>query len=111
MRKLERAPSFCGSSSRSSPRSTLTTRRALGHEVSAIIERGYAIDRSEFEQTLGCCAAAVFDHRGMPIAADQRLGAGRPRPDAHGEGGARRSRATARAISERLGFRGALPGP
>ena len=84
--------------------STLTSARAVRRDVAEIRERGYATDRSEFEPTLGCCAAAVFDHRGMPIAAISVSGPAErvlPRIDHLGALVA----ATARAISERLGYR------
>lgn len=41
----------------------------LRMDLHATEQRGYAIDRSEFERTLACCAAVVFDHRNMPVAA------------------------------------------
>jgi DNA-binding IclR family transcriptional regulator len=84
--------------------STLTSARAVRRDVAEIRERGYAIDRGEFEQTLGCCAAAVFDHRGIPIAAISVSGPAErvlPRIDHLGPLVA----ATARAISEHLGYR------
>ncbi len=48
---------------------TITSPAALDREIAEIRARGFALDRSEFEATLACCAAAVFDHRGLPVAA------------------------------------------
>lgn len=48
---------------------TIVDKDALERTLRSIQERGFADDRSEFEQTLACCAAAVFDHRAIPVAA------------------------------------------
>lgn len=83
--------------------STITDREALKREVAEIRARGYARDDSEFEATLACCAAPVFDHRGMPVAAISASG-----PVERVEGRTveigEAVRAAAREISERLGF-------
>jgi DNA-binding IclR family transcriptional regulator len=82
---------------------TIVSLSALEREVAEIRSRGYAIDNSEFEATLGCAAAAIFDHRGQPVAAISVSGpAERVLPQIERIGGLVAT--TARAISERLGF-------
>lgn len=83
--------------------STITSPIALDREIANIRARGYALDRGEFEATLACCSAAVFDHRGLPIAAISVSGpAERVSPQFERIGSLVVD--TARAISERLGF-------
>ncbi len=48
---------------------TIVDKAALERALVGIQKRGYADDCREFEQTLACCAAAVFDHRAVPVAA------------------------------------------
>jgi IclR family transcriptional regulator, acetate operon repressor len=48
---------------------TIVDADALERSLINIQKRGFADDRREFEQTLACCAAAVFDHRAVPVAA------------------------------------------
>src|SRR6204780_4983634 len=48
---------------------TVVKKAALERALVEIQKRGFADDRREFEQTLACCAAAVFDHRSVPVAA------------------------------------------
>jgi IclR family transcriptional regulator, acetate operon repressor len=48
---------------------TIVDPDALERSLLNIQKRGFADDRREFEQTLACCAAAVFDHRAIPVAA------------------------------------------
>jgi IclR family acetate operon transcriptional repressor len=48
---------------------TIVDKTAFERSLIAIQQRGFADDRREFEQTLACCAAAVFDHRAVPVAA------------------------------------------
>ena len=82
---------------------TITSPAALDREVADIRARGYSLDRSEFEATLACCAAAVFDHRGQPVAAISVSGpAERVTPQFERFGPL--VAGTARAISERLGY-------
>jgi DNA-binding IclR family transcriptional regulator len=82
---------------------SLTSPAALEREIAEIRGRGYAVDRGEFEPTLACCAAAVFDHRGLPVAAISVSGpAERVSPQLDRIGGLVAD--TARAISARLGF-------
>ena len=64
---------------------TIVDKAAFERSLLAIRQRGFAADRREFEQTLACCAAAVFDHRAVPVAAisvsgpaDRILGQYRP---------------------------------
>jgi DNA-binding IclR family transcriptional regulator len=84
---------------------TITSPAALDRDIAEIRARGYSIDRSEFEATLACCAAAVFDHRGLPVAAISVSGpAERVSPQFERIGGMVSN--TARAISIRLGFVG-----
>jgi DNA-binding IclR family transcriptional regulator len=82
---------------------TITSAAALDREIAEIRARGYAVDRGEFEATLACCAAAVFDHRRLPVAAISVSGpAERVMPQLERIGGLVAD--TARAISARLGF-------
>jgi IclR family transcriptional regulator, acetate operon repressor len=48
---------------------TIVDKAAFERSLTMIRQRGFADDRREFEQTLACCAAAVFDHRAVPVAA------------------------------------------
>ena len=81
---------------------TITSPAALDREIADIRARGFALDRSEFEATLACCAAAVFDHRGLPVAAISVSGpAERVTPQFDRIGALVAN--TAKAISERLG--------
>jgi IclR family acetate operon transcriptional repressor len=48
---------------------TIVDPDALERNLINIQKRGFADDAREFEQTLACCAAAVFDHRAVPVAA------------------------------------------
>lgn len=83
--------------------STITSAVALDREIAEIKARGYSVDRSEFEATLACTAAAVFDHRRQPVAAISVSGpAERIMPQVDRIGGLVAD--TAKAISERLGF-------
>jgi DNA-binding IclR family transcriptional regulator len=82
---------------------TITSAAALEREIADIRARGYAVDRGEFEPTLACAAAAVFDHRRLPVAAISVSGpAERVSPQLDRIGGLVAD--TARAISARLGF-------
>ena len=75
---------------------------ALRKEIAATQARGYSIDRSEFEPTLACCAAAVFDHRQMPVASISVSGvAERILPQIERLG--QMTKTAAAAISARLG--------
>lgn len=47
---------------------TIVDKAAFERSLITIQRRGFADDRREFEQTLACCAAAVFDHRAVPVA-------------------------------------------
>ena len=81
---------------------TITSTTALEREMAEIRRRGYSIDDGEFEATLACCAAAVFDHRGQPVAAISVSGpVERVSPQIERIG--RLVADTARAISQRLG--------
>lgn len=89
--------------------STITTPEALERDIVAIRARGYAIDDREFEATLACCAAAVFDHRGVPVAAISVSGpAERVLPQIERIG--RLVAGAGRSISQRLGFLGTYLG-
>ena len=48
---------------------TIVDKDALERGLISVQKRGFADDSREFEQTLACCAAAVFDHRAVPVAA------------------------------------------
>jgi IclR family acetate operon transcriptional repressor len=82
---------------------TIVDRAALERELDRIQKRGFAADRREFEQTLACCAAAVFDHRAVPVAAISASGPAERILAKFDRIGAEVA-AAARAISERLGF-------
>jgi IclR family acetate operon transcriptional repressor len=82
---------------------TLVNRTALERGVVEIQKRGFADDRREFEQTLACCAAAVFDHRSVPVAAISVSGPADRILAKFDRIGAEVAVA-ARAISERLGY-------
>jgi IclR family acetate operon transcriptional repressor len=82
---------------------TIVDKEALERTLIAVQKRGYADDRREFEQTLACCAAAVFDHRAVPVAAISVSGPAErilAKFDRIGDEVA----AAARAISARMGF-------
>src|SRR5262245_24597693 len=82
---------------------TITSAAALDKEIAEIRGRGYAFDRGEFEPTLACAAAAVFDHRRLPVAAISVSGpAERVAPQLERIGSLVAD--TAKAISARLGF-------
>lgn len=82
---------------------TITSAAALDREIAEIRARGYAFDRGEFEATLACAAAAVFDHRRLPVAAISVSGpAERVAPQLDRIGSLVAD--TARAISARLGY-------
>jgi DNA-binding IclR family transcriptional regulator len=84
---------------------TIISAARLDREIGEIQARGYAVDRGEFEATLACAAAAVFDHRGLPVAAISVSGpAERVMPQLDRIGGLVAD--AARAISSRLGFVG-----
>ena len=76
---------------------------ALERALAAIERRGFADDRREFEQTLACCAAAVFDHRAVPVAAISVSGPAE-RIDSKFDRIGEEVRSVAHAISARLGF-------
>jgi DNA-binding IclR family transcriptional regulator len=85
---------------------TIVDKGALERGLVSVQKRGFADDRREFEQTLACCAAAVFDHRAVPIAAISVSGPAErimAKFDRIGEEVA----IAARAISARLGYIGA----
>jgi IclR family acetate operon transcriptional repressor len=82
---------------------TIVDKEALERALTAVQKRGFADDRREFEQTLACCAAAVFDHRSVPVAAISVSGPAErilAKFDRIGDEVA----AAARAISARMGF-------
>jgi DNA-binding IclR family transcriptional regulator len=82
---------------------TIVDPSALKREIEAIQQRGFAMDLREFEPSLACTASAVFDHRAVPVAAISASGlAERVMP--HIDQIGNRVAATARAISERLGY-------
>lgn len=82
---------------------TIIDRDALERTLVSIQQRGFADDRREFEQTLACCAAAVFDHRAIPVAAISVSGPAERILARLDPIGAEVLKA-ARAISARLGF-------
>jgi IclR family acetate operon transcriptional repressor len=82
---------------------TVVNKAAFERGLIEIQKRGFADDRREFEQTLACCAAAVFDHRAVPVAAISVSGPADRILAKFDRVGAEVS-AAARAISERLGY-------
>jgi IclR family acetate operon transcriptional repressor len=82
---------------------TIVDKAALERGLAEIQKRGFADDRREFEQTLACCAAAVFDHRSVPVAAISVSGPA-DRILAKFDRVGTEVAAAARDISERLGF-------
>jgi DNA-binding IclR family transcriptional regulator len=48
---------------------TLATRQTLQEDLTRICSRGYSIDNEENELGVRCVGAALFDHKGYPIAA------------------------------------------
>jgi IclR family acetate operon transcriptional repressor len=84
---------------------TIVDREAFERALAAIAARGFADDNREFEQTLACCAAAVFDHRAVPIAAISVSGPAE-RILAKFERIGAEVVTAARSISERLGYLG-----
>jgi IclR family transcriptional regulator, acetate operon repressor len=82
---------------------TIVDKAALERALVGIQKRGFADDCREFEQTLACCAAAVFDHRAVPVAAISVSGPAE-RILAKFERIGSEVALAARAISERLGF-------
>jgi DNA-binding IclR family transcriptional regulator len=81
---------------------TIVDTVALERSLEAIRHRGFADDRREFEQTLACCAAAVLDHRGVPVAAVSVSGPAERILSKFDRIGSEVA-AAARSISERLG--------
>lgn len=82
---------------------TLVTARDLERDIAAAQNRGYTIDRMEFEVTLACCAAPVYDHRAVPVATISVSGpAERIMPQVERIGSLVAE--TASAISKRLGY-------
>jgi IclR family transcriptional regulator, acetate operon repressor len=82
---------------------TIVDKDALERGLISVQKRGFADDSREFEQTLACCAAAVFDHRAVPVAAISVSGpAERILAKFDRIGG--EVIAAARAISARLGY-------
>jgi IclR family acetate operon transcriptional repressor len=82
---------------------SIVNKAALERGVIEIQKRGFADDRREFEQTLACCAAAVFDHRSVPVAAISVSGPA-DRILAKFDRIGAEVVVAARAISERLGY-------
>jgi IclR family transcriptional regulator, acetate operon repressor len=82
---------------------TIVDREALERALIDIQRRGFADDRREFEQTLACCAAAVFDHRAVPVAVISVSGPAERILAKFDRIGAEVMRA-AQAISARLGY-------
>lgn len=82
---------------------TIVDRAALERGLQAVRKRGFADDRREFEQSLACCAAAVFDHRAVPVAAISVSGPAERILAKFDRIGAEVA-AAARSISERMGY-------
>jgi IclR family acetate operon transcriptional repressor len=82
---------------------TIVDKAALERALMGIQKRGFADDCREFEQTLACCAAAVFDHRAVPVAAISVSGPAERILAKFDRIGSEVALA-ARSISERLGF-------
>lgn len=82
---------------------TITDPEQLLTELAGIRERGYAIDNIEGEEGVACFAAAIRDHRGVPVAAISLAGPAE-RVLLSEERIASRVAATAQSISKRLGY-------
>lgn len=82
---------------------TIIDRVALERALAIVRKRGFADDGREFEPTLACCAAAVIDHRGVPVAAISVSGPADRVLAKFDRIGAEVATA-ARSISERLGY-------
>jgi IclR family acetate operon transcriptional repressor len=82
---------------------TIVDKTAFERSLLTIQQRGFADDRREFEQTLACCAAAVFDHRAVPVAAISVSGPA-DRILAKFDRIGAEVMIAARSISERLGY-------
>ncbi len=84
-------------------RNTITDASALEEELILTGERGYAVDDVEVEDGVACFAAAVLDHRAIPVAAISVAGpAERILPK--GEELGRLVARTASEVSSRLGY-------
>jgi DNA-binding IclR family transcriptional regulator len=82
---------------------TITDAATLEAELALTEERGYAVDRVEVEEGVGCVGAPVRDYRGLPVAAVSVAGpAERLLPEEERVGPLVRE--TGRAISRRLGY-------
>ena len=89
---------------------TIVDKDALERGLGVIQKRGFADDCREFEQTLACCAAAVFDHRAVPVAAISVSGPAE-RILAKFERIGEEVASAAQSISARLGFIGSAAMP
>lgn len=83
--------------------SSLVTVGELERDITLTQERGYAVDNREFEATLACCAAPLFDHRGVVVGSISASGPAERILQQVGRIGPQVAD-TARAISQRLGF-------
>jgi len=82
---------------------TITDASALEEELNLTAERGYAVDDVEVEEGVGCFAAAVLDHRAIPVAAISVAGPAE-RVLSKGEELGRLVARTASELSRRLGY-------
>ena len=91
---------------------TATSFEALTAQIAADRAAGIAWSAANFEEGIGSCACAVFDHRGRPVAAINVSGPDRifRQGDEARERIGDAVKATARDISERLGHAPAWPG-
>ncbi len=85
---------------------TITDPELMLAELATVAERGYAIDNMEGEDGVGCFAAPVRDHRGVPVAAISIAGPSE-RVLPHESTFAPQVTAAAESISRRLGYFGA----
>jgi IclR family acetate operon transcriptional repressor len=86
---------------------TLTTLAALEDDFTRIRRRGYALDNEEHEEGVGCVAAPVFDHTGLPCAAISVSGPTARILHAHSSALGALLIARAAAVSAALGHRAA----
>jgi len=85
---------------------TITRRAALRAHLQAVRARGWSVDDVEHEEGVRCVGAPVFDHLGRVCASISISGPTQRITTGALPGLAEKARATALAISRKLGYRG-----